>query len=280
MGNEDLTRSDGLIAPRVGAWAQRKYNLLEYYSKMFSTSMKDKWGSRVYIDLFAGAGKAYLEGTNRIVNTSPLIALGVPDKFDKYIYCEEDPVKLEALRRRIETQYPEMNTHFICGDANDVVDEILTQVPMPRTGRSVLSFCFADPYKAENLRFNTIRSISKIFVDFIILLPIYMDINRNIHRYLHPSNIVIDAFVGTSEWKPEWVDAKKSGKTFDEFFTVFYRKRMETIGFMYGGFTEIIRSNVRNLPLYRFGCFSRHPLGIKFWDRAVSGSNPQMELGL
>lgn len=40
---------DGLIIPEVGPWGVQKYRLVENYATMFATSMKGKWGCRVYI---------------------------------------------------------------------------------------------------------------------------------------------------------------------------------------------------------------------------------------
>lgn len=88
---------DGLITPEIGAWGEDKYRLVSIYATMFATSMKDKWDCRVYIDLFAGAGRARIKNTKRIIPASPMLALDIKDKFDTYIFCEEDPEKFRAL---------------------------------------------------------------------------------------------------------------------------------------------------------------------------------------
>jgi three-Cys-motif partner protein len=80
---------DGLTCPEVGAWAETKHRLLALYDELFSTGMKNKWDQRVYIDLYAGAGYSRIRGTKTILQGSPIIALTVPDPFDKYILCEE-----------------------------------------------------------------------------------------------------------------------------------------------------------------------------------------------
>ena len=89
-------KDDGLLTPPVGDWAEHKYRLVTNYAQMFATSMKGKWDSRVYIDLFSGAGRSKLEGTESIVAASPTLALGTRDKFDKYIFCEQDEEKLHC----------------------------------------------------------------------------------------------------------------------------------------------------------------------------------------
>ena len=64
--------------------------------------MKRKWDFRVYIDLFAGAGRSQIEGTSRIVLASPLLALEIIDKFDLYVFCEKDETKMDALIKRVQ----------------------------------------------------------------------------------------------------------------------------------------------------------------------------------
>jgi three-Cys-motif partner protein len=110
---------DGLITPGVGEWADEKYRLVGLYSELFTKVTKGKWGRRVYIDLFSGAGRARVEGTNKIFPASPFLALKVADKFNRYIFSEIEPEKLSALETRVKREYPDVHAHFILGDTNE-----------------------------------------------------------------------------------------------------------------------------------------------------------------
>ncbi len=79
---------DGLPSCEIGPWAEDKYRRLGMYAEMFSTGMKNLWDTRVYLDLFAGPGHSQLRGTGRYYAGSPLIALSLPDRFDRYIFCD------------------------------------------------------------------------------------------------------------------------------------------------------------------------------------------------
>jgi len=234
--------------------------------------MKNRWGARVYIDLFAGAGISLIKDTSRKVLTSPMLALDIPDKFDKYIFCELDPANLDALQQRVERKYSNtVNVQYIQGDANLMTDKIVESIPSHSKSFTVMSFCFLDPFKAENLCFSTIEAISKKYIDFLILVPIGMDMNRT--KELDNKNI--DKFVGTPEWRDQWKAAKEKNIAFDIFFTDYYQKRMKSLKYCYGGYSEIVRSTIKNLPLYRLGFFSRHPLGQKIWEEAKKYSTRQ-----
>lgn len=93
------TEDDGLTCPEVGAWAETKHRLLALYDGLFSTGMKNKWDQRVYIDLYAGAGYSRIRGTKTVIKGSPIIALTVPEPFDKYIFARKAQISL--LRSRL-----------------------------------------------------------------------------------------------------------------------------------------------------------------------------------
>ncbi len=122
-------QDDGLPTPEVGSWVEGKYRLVSSYDSLFSRGMKNKWDCRVYIDLFAGAGRSRIKGTNRILPGSPLLALSVQDKFDKYIFCEMSDSKLEVLKQRVVREYPEIDVSYIEGDCNVKVDKIIEAIP-------------------------------------------------------------------------------------------------------------------------------------------------------
>ena len=144
MIGPDSVPDDGLATSEVGSWSLQKYRLVDLYNTLFSTGMKHHWDLRIYIDLFAGPGRARIRKTKRIVETSPIIALRVPDPFDKYIFCDEDEVNIAALRERVERDFPKARAAYLVGDCNDHTDEISRNIPKASKTRKVLSFCFVD----------------------------------------------------------------------------------------------------------------------------------------
>ena len=271
---------DGLITPEVGAWGERKYRLLSVYAEEFTTSMRDKWDCRVYIDLFAGAGCAKLKGTSIIVPGSPLLAIKVPNPFDKYIFCEQDQEKLSVLKKRTSALLTPEQVSFVAGDANTNIDKILDEIPQAHRGFKVLGFCFADPYSVRNLHFETIRKLSSRYIDFLVLIPNYMDANRNLSRYLAEHNTALDDFLGTKDWRRKWEDAQARGKKFPRFLADSFGRQMAKEDFIYNGLQETvpIRWDEKNVPLYVLMFFSRNTLGMKFWKAAMKYSTDQREL--
>jgi three-Cys-motif partner protein len=271
---------DGLITPEIGSWGEEKYRHVALYASLFVKSMRNKWDCLVYIDLFSGAGRARIRSTARIVNSSPMAVLGLADKFDRYIFCEKDRRKSEALRKRIKKNFPELDTHVIDGDANKKVAEILEKMPSYRKDYRVLAFCFVDPYALNNLRFDTLRGLATRYMDFLVLIPSGMDAHRFESIYVKPDNLTIDEFLDNNEWRCVWTEFRKKGIPFERFIVQQFGKSMETLDYLSPGFedTKLIRSYEKNLLLYRLVLYSRHAIGKEFWQQTKKYSQSQQEM--
>jgi three-Cys-motif partner protein len=272
---EIIAEDDGLSCPEVGAWAEDKYTLVGLYDRLFSTGMKNKW-TRVYIDLYSGPGFVRVRGTGRMLTGSPLLALDVPDPFDNYIFCESDPKLLGALQSRVSRYSLTAKATFICGDCNEKIDEICASIPKPSPGRGVLTFCFIDPFDIS-IKFSTLRRLSSYFVDFLILLALHVDANRNVEHYFNSRNSKVDDFLGLPDWRERWKIAESQGGRLPRFLAEEYSGQMERLGYLRQPWDRMkqVRSDEKNLPLYHLALFSRHPLAYKYWDEVLKYSSDQ-----
>ena len=264
-------KNDGLPCPEVGAWSEDKHRLVFLYNYLFSRGMKNRWDSRVYVDLYSGPGLARVKGTDRLLWGSPLLALQVPDPFDKYIFCESNLEYMDALQKRCGQISPVADVSYVHGDCNDKADEIHHLIP---SGPKVLSSCFVDPFDLS-VKFSTIQKIAAKRVDFLVLLALQMDGGRNETHYTNPTNRKLDEFLGNSEWRLRWLDRKIS-VPFPQFIAEEYAKSMEGMGYLPVPFYRMkqVRSD-SNTPLYRLALFSKHPLALKFWEEVLNYSDSQ-----
>ena len=273
-------QDDGLINLTIGKWTEEKYKLIRYFADLFSSSMKGKWGSRVYIDLFSGPGRGRIKRGTRIIAASPLLAIDLPNPFDKYIFCEIEQERLDALQTRVSRDYPGTIASYLPGDSNENVGKILSAIPAPSSEHPVITLCFVDPYRLENIRFSTIRSLSVMRMDFLVLIPAYMDAHRNLPRYFAPESTRVQEFLGDSNWREKWNEAKKGNLGFGSFVADQFGKQMETLEFKYPGLSDtvLVKDPAGNRSLYRLAFFSRHDLGLKFWREAKKYTRRQLPL--
>ncbi len=271
---------DGLLTPKVGDWAEEKYRLVRAYAHVFTTSMRGKWDELAYLDLFAGSGRAAIRGTGRIVGASPMLALSLEHRFDRYVFCEADAAKIDVLETRVLRDFPQVDARFVRGNVNHNAPAILAELPEPRRGHRVLAFCFVDPYSLGNLRFATITSLAERYMDFLVLIPSGYDATRNEGLYLSEDKRTVDDFLGNPRWRDAWANARARGESFDRFLTDAFGESMKELGYIYKGIesTHLVKSTEKRLRLYRLVLFSRHELGDKFWREVRKYTIPQQSL--
>jgi three-Cys-motif partner protein len=270
-------KDDGLFRGKdVGRWAEEKHALVSFYAKLFSTGMKDKWDERVYIELYAGSGHSKIKDTSRIIAGSPLQALALEHPFDKYIFCDMNPKALDALRVRVGKIAPTAKVAFISGDCNQQVREILAEIPAHSIRHRVLSLCFVDPYDM-GIKFETLRTLSDRYVDFLVLLALYMDANRNYQNYVEEEALKIDEFLGSRTWRDDWKISQQSGTVFPQFLAEEFSRSMETLKYQPQPFYKMKPVSIpeMNVRLYRLALFSRNDRAYRFWDQVLKYSTPQ-----
>lgn len=241
--------------------------------------MKFKWDQRVYIDLYSGAGIGKIRGTEKLVMGSPLIALSATDPFDRYIFCEVDEDKLAALKQRAQRIAPGRKIEYVSGDCNAVADRICGLIPRGSSDNKVLTLCFADPCDI-GIKFSTIRKLSTRFVDFLVLLAVCMDANRAYVHYLRPENKKVDEFLDLPDWRSIWENEKYAAIKFPDFLAQRYARQMNQLGYLEQPLYNMtkVRSDEKNLPLYRLALFSRNQKAYDFWDEVLKYSTDQPDL--
>ncbi|MGA7237461.1 MAG: three-Cys-motif partner protein TcmP [Bryobacteraceae bacterium] len=270
---------DGLPCPEVGAWSETKYRLLALYDELFSTGMKNKWDQRVYIDLYAGAGYSRIQGTKTILKGSPIIALTVPNPFDKYIFCEESPELLAGLKARVERIAPRCKVAFVPGSCDSAIGRICDEIPKSAPSNKVLSLCLVDPFDF-GIKFETLQRLSAFFIDFVVLLAIGMDANRNYDHYVDGHSTKIDEALGNTQWRERWKDVGIRRADFRQFLASEFSMSMESLGYLRKPLDRmrLVRSVDKNLPLYYLALFSRHEKAFRFWDDVLKYSTDQRAL--
>jgi three-Cys-motif partner protein len=267
---------DGLfIEPEVGTWSEDKYRLVSLYASVFTKSMRGKFASLVYIDMFAGPGRVQIKNTTRIYESSPMNALAVEPQFDRLIFCEQSDNRMAALKARCAKQYAGRDVRFVPGDVNANTAEILRQLPK----HGVLTLCFVDPYKMSNLRFETLAPFRDLRLDFLVLIPSEMDAERGKRSYLDEENETVANFLGNPAWRTVWDDYDKRGIRFEQFVVEEFGRSMTRLGRIDPGYakTHEMRNTV-NRRLYRLALYSRSEVAGKFWTEAQKYANPNRAL--
>lgn len=272
-------KPDGLYTPEVREWSLEKYKLVGSYCDIFTNGMKSKWNQLVYIDLFAGAGYSKIKENNKTYLNSALLAMSIPFPFTKYILCEQDDERFEALSQRVQRDFKHLNCTLIHGDSNKNVAEVIKAIPPFGKGNTLLPFCFVDPYSL-NLSFETIRSLGERRMDFLILQALHMDANRNFEIYLEEENPRIANYLGINHWRKLFEnDGVIYRRDFVKFLADQYQEQMSKLGYEDEKLIHPIRSNDKNLPLYYLSFYTKHSRGKDFFKKVQQNMTKQISIG-
>ncbi len=131
-----------------GAWAAEKLEFLRYYLGGVGHGgggfMKatQRAGGSAYLDLFAGPGQVRMP-TGVVIDGSPLIAAHATPSFSRLFWSDADPDNAASLRAH-RADFPDRHIDVLEGDANALIDGILTDV-----SRTQPALAFLDPEGSE-----------------------------------------------------------------------------------------------------------------------------------
>lgn len=204
------------------------------------------------------------------------------NRFSQYIFCDKNPMHLEALKERATRMAPDVPMAFVPGDANEHVSDIASYMPQCSSTRRVLSFCFVDPFGLD-IHFETIRSLgANRAMDFLILLALGMDATRNWKTYVQTENQKVDRFLGDATWRARWREAEGKRLTPIRFLATEYAGAMTKLDYLTTSLEEMIevRTQDNNMRLYYLAFFSKHEKGYEFWRAVQKYSTEQLGLPL
>jgi len=263
---------DGLHTPDIAAHSLEKIRRHNYFAEEFANSMKGKWARLVYLGLYSGSGRARLEGTGEILETTALSALRLP--FTDYVFVDNDIRCVDALKVRSRLVAPEKSPIILLGDVDSRVADVKAAIG-PSQG--VLCFCFVDPFSAK-LKIETIRELSRYKMDFLILLALGHDVRRNFASYYrNPADTTIASLIGDPDWRSGF---GQGGHKPVRFVLEKFDRAMTELGYRTPPAGQHFAVKWRSVLLYYLAFYSRSELGERFWKQALKGAASQLELGL
>lgn len=267
---------DQLHLPEIKQHSLEKIRHHNRCAEIFSAAMRKKWPQRAYIGLYSGAGRARLKGTDEIVETSALGVLRQKHPFTHYIYVDDDDKCTNALKARIANIGMSGLASVICDDVNTSAARVKSLLPSFSKTNGLLSFCFVDPFDIQ-FRFETIKQLSTVKLDFLILLMLGNDFRRNFQRYLDdPNSTRVADFIGCPNWREEFHAA---GKKPIKFVLKKFDNAMTNIGYLSAG-DELHPVKVKGMGVvpYMLALYSKKEIGKKLWREARVGLNDQLGL--
>jgi three-Cys-motif partner protein len=259
-----LDPGDGLIVGEVGSWASEKHDRLRKYIQA-SHGARAKFlrpngtGGASYIELYSGAGRSLITGTNQIIDGSAVVAFkagcasGHP--FSEMHLSDLEAQNSSALAQRIKALGGAPTTYV--GDANVVVDQVMTAI-----NPYGLHLAFLDPFNLAQLPFSIIERMLRVQrMDMIIHVSL-QDLQRNLDEYSRVGDPTLDNF------SPGWrdaVDVNQSMAALRAALIEYWLKSIRSLGTHPATGIPLIVGE-KNQRLYWLVFLSSNPLGQKLWN--------------
>ena len=276
--------------PEVGPWAKEKLDALHRYLDFYTKVLKKGPWRTVYVDAFAGGGKARIrqrepldpepvlldfEPTDaeqeEIIAGSPRVALAIDNPFSRYVFIDPNGARVSELDA-LAAEYGETRTISIRpGNAEEQVRWVLSQKIHKTTHRGV---AFLDPYGAH-LSWDTIEDLAKTrLFEVLINFPLHMALARlmkNDAQIPETWRKQLDSFFGGPEWFDEVYEKgglfetgpAKRGDYLDRLLELYRGKLRRAFGNV--SHPKLIR-NTRGSPLYYLLWAGPHRKGLEGAD--------------
>ena len=278
----------------VGPWAKEKLKALERYLDFYTKVMKRQRWRTIYIDAFAGGGRAIIrqsrpvddasfesfllsEGTEEpeqqeFIRGSPRVALELANPFSTYVFIDADRERVAALNA-LGPFTDGRIIHVRQGTAASEIDWVLSH-RLPRD--KYRGVAFLDPFGAH-LEWRTIEALASTGIfEVLINFPLHMAINRlmTVDGVIPPNwRAQLDAF-----FPPGWHDhvySSDPGLFAGTDFEPGIEKRQDAIDRLLRFYTNNLRNvfghvsepklirNTRRAPLYYLLWAGPHPKGLE-----------------
>ena len=267
---------DGLYLPSIKVHSLEKIKRHNYFARVFSSGMKAKWPQRAYIGLYSGAGRAKIDPTGEIIETTAMSVLRLPDPFTHYIFVDSDPRCVDALRTRSVSFSHGLSINVIQADVANIAPAVRSALPPFGRDRGLLSFCFVDPFAAD-INFDTIRQLSAYRMDFLVLLMLGWDARVNFQRYYNDrTSTRLADMIDCPTWRAEWDAA--NDRSVVRFLLRKFDEAMARLGYLTRrpDSAHRVTANGTGVMQYLLAFYSKSELGQKFWDETLRRSEPQL----
>ena len=231
-----------------------KLDALARYLEFYTKVLKNQPWRTIYLDAFAGGGRAVIRSGERaalgnaelfkgeipidadvreLIDGSPRVALGIPNPFDRYVFADPDPSRAAELEALKDEFGAERTILVFQKTASEGISWVTSQAISRRTHRGV---AFLDPFGAK-LDWASIQSLAdtKLF-EVVINFALSMAIQRMLPN--------------SGEVPPKWAAALDNYFGSRAWFEEVYKKRDGGL-FATEGFEKRPDYSERLLELYR-----------------------------
>lgn len=257
---------DGLIVEKVGGWAVSKLKILTDYVYASGGARKNFYRpGTAFIDVFSGAGRSLVRGTNQFIDGSPVAAfrrsLESPGRFTSVNISDADDVLLLAAEQRLKALNAPVRT--FPGPASLAMPKIIQSLD-----RYGLHLAFLDPHNLGTLSFDLFEQLAKLKRVDVIAHVSLSDLQRNADRYTDEAYDQFDKFA--PGWRTK-VNTDMNQSAFRAAIIQYWCDKILELSFPQAPHWELITGD-RGQRLYWLVLLARDELAHRLWSKITSAA--------
>ena len=245
---------DGFAMCQAQEWSLKKNQIIRHYLQVFTGTMQRSFDYLVYLDLFAGGGlKRTYDG--QIVGSSVVEAVSNSPGFAKYIFCEAEEKKLEALRIRTNKYCRHLNTVVFDGNPDEVIEKLSYYIPDSTRRNKVSTLCLVD-CDDINVDFETIKFLAELGVNFLFILSFPWSDPSTYQDFILDRREDLRTFLGKPWSQYEKALNFNSNEVFFRNLVKIYHQNLRELGYMAKGSFHKFDALEMNIPFFFAGYYS------------------------
>lgn len=279
------------MVAEVGPWAKEKLDVLARYLDFYTKVLKNQPWRTLYIDAFAGGGRAKVrkksDGIDALgllaepdpldheqaefLDGSPRVALGITNPFSRYVFIEPAPKRGKELDG-LQAEFGEkLQITTLKMTAAEGIAWVTSQSISKQKHRGV---AFLDPFGAR-LEWESVQSLAETgLFEVVVNFALNMAINRMLPNNGEvPSawSDTLDRYFGSHEWFDEVYSSDADGlfgsteirkrEDYSERLLQLYRRNLKA-AFGHVSTPRLI-CNTRGAPLYHLLWAGPHKKGLE-----------------
>jgi three-Cys-motif partner protein len=267
--------SDELTVTASEPWFKVKVQVIVRYLEAFVGQVAGRADEIIFVDLFSGSGLYTIGHQKEIFPASCFQALlsGLP--ITRYIFCEQDPEQLQALKTRVHKFFPRHPVTIFEHPIETLPARFPEIVPQGKPHRKAAVFCLIDPCSLD-VPFSTIEKFGR--AGWNLLMPFVFPLNVRMNHAFYQTEYrdKLQRYVGVSGAN-KLSTAENNGLFYQNLVRI-YENNMLVMGMNSAISINKLKSQWMELAAYNIGFFSAQ-ISAKAVQQEVQGNEfPQFEL--
>ena len=246
---------DGFSVTAAEPWFKVKVQVIQSYLQAFMAKVAGRVDDIIFIDLFAGSGLYALGYQKEIFAGSSLASLSSGMPITKWIFCENDPEEVKALKIRVNRYFRTRNVLILEHSPEELIEKFRMYVPRNKGKYKVATLCLIDPFSLS-IHFDTIRTLADQGFNF--LMPFTFSLNNRLDYkyYLNEQRDKLAHFIGGSHEVERLSDVASNSQFYKRLVRI-YQNNMLMLGLNTAMSMHKLDSGLMELPVYYMGLFSK-----------------------